>query len=181
MELRTVRLTLREYRVDNFEAMFALDTDPAVQQMRGRAALTREQSRRYFDGVLRAQHEQPRGHFGLIIEDRSEQVVLGRCRLQITNENLQEAEIAYHLSPSNWGQGYATETARELLRFGFQDLDLHRITAKCYVENSSSIHVLEKIGMQLEGRMRQNRWVNGVRKDTLVYSILSHEWQASSS
>ena len=40
MELMTVRLMLREYRLSDFEAMFALDTDPAVQQMRGRAALT---------------------------------------------------------------------------------------------------------------------------------------------
>jgi RimJ/RimL family protein N-acetyltransferase len=177
MYLSTSRLTLREYRESDFETLFALDIDPEVLGMRGREAVPLAQAQHHFETLLHMQNEQPRYGFTFIIEHQTMQSPVGRCRLQITNASIREAEIGYHLSPQSWGHGYATETARELLRFGFQDLNLHRIMAKCYVENSRSIHILEKIGMKLEGRMRQNRWVDGVWKDTFIYSILAHEWQ----
>ena len=88
----------------------------------------------------------------------------------------QEADLGYELDPRYWENGYATEAARALLAFGFQELGLHRIWAQCIAENVASAHVLEKIGMQQEGHLRQNEWMQGRWWDTLLYAILETEY-----
>ncbi len=87
-----------------------------------------------------------------------------------------EADIGYELAGAQWGQGYATEAARALVHFGFTRLRVHRIWAACVAENSASAHVMEKLGMQLEGRQREKEYFKGRWWDTLVYSILEQEW-----
>ena len=63
-----------------------------------------------------------------------------------------------------WGHGYATEAARALVRFGFQELHLHWLWASCNAENQASARVLAKAGMQPEGRLRENEWFKAPRK-----------------
>jgi ribosomal-protein-alanine N-acetyltransferase len=74
-----------------------------------------------------------------------------------------------------WGQGYATETGKALLTFGFDGLGLHRIFATCDPANVPSAHVLEKIGMQREGRIREHKWAKRRWRDSLLYAILDYE------
>jgi len=72
---------------------------------------------------------------------------------------------------------YATEAARALLTFGFGQLRLHRIFATCDPANTASARVLEKIGMQREGLLREHEWVKGRWRDSFLYAILDHEWK----
>ena len=83
-----------------------------------------------------------------------------------------EADIGYELAPDQWGRGYATEAARAIVAFGFTELRLHRISAWCIAENTASAHVLEKIGMWLEGRLRENEYFKDRWWDTLLYAML---------
>ncbi len=75
------------------------------------------------------------------------------------------------------GQGYATEAARALLGYGFEELDLHRIIATCQPENPASYRVMEKLGMRREGHFRQciDRG-QGVWWDEYFYALLKDEW-----
>ena len=57
------------------------------------------------------------------------------------------------------GQGYAVEASRELLRFGFLELKMHRIWAKCHIENKASAKVMAKSGMVYEGTIREHIWL----------------------
>jgi RimJ/RimL family protein N-acetyltransferase len=54
---------------------------------------------------------------------------------------------------------------------------MHRIWAGCLAENTASARVLEKLGMRLEGRLRDNEFFKGSWWDALIYAILDHEWQ----
>ena len=81
------------------------------------------------------------------------------------------------LDPSYWGRGYATESARAMLDFGFTELKLHRVSAYCIAENTSSSRVLERVGMRREGVQRQKEWMKGRWWDTYMYAMLRHEWQ----
>lgn len=74
-----------------------------------------------------------------------------------------------------WGKGYATETAEALLDFGFDELELHRIYAKCDIKNEQSKNVLEKIGMEQEGILREHKRIDGRWRSSYVYSILENE------
>ena len=60
-----------------------------------------------------------------------------------------------------------------IINFGFDDLKLHRIEAGCAVENIGSIRVLEKVGMNLEGRKRQNLPLKNGWSDNFEYAIVS--------
>ena len=71
---------------------------------------------------------------------------------------------------------YATEVAREMLRFGFAEHNLHRIAAGCFAENVASAHVLKKIGMQREGCLREKSFFKDRWWGSLLYAILDREW-----
>ena len=91
----------------------------------------------------------------------------------------QHAELGYWLGVSYWSQGYATEAAREVLRYGFEDLALHRIFASHFKHNPASGKILKKIGMRHEGSQREHlrKWDQFV--DSELYGILRREWQIS--
>ncbi len=92
--------------------------------------------------------------------------------------NSWQANIGYELAPEYRGEGYATEVAQAMLAFGFEELRLHRIWARCAAENAASYRVLEKIGMRRERFLREEKWMKGRWWDTLVYGILDHEWKS---
>ncbi len=85
------------------------------------------------------------------------------------------AELGYWVGRPSWGQGFASEAARELVRYGFEVLGLNRIQAHHMVRNPASGRVLEKCGMQKEGVVRQylKKW--GEFEDIVMYSILASD------
>ncbi|HKV79173.1 MAG TPA: GNAT family protein [Candidatus Sulfotelmatobacter sp.] len=91
----------------------------------------------------------------------------------------QHAELGYWLGVPYWGQGYATEAAREVLRYGFEDLGLHRIFASHFKHDPASGQILKKLGMQYEGCQREHlrKWDHFV--DSELYGILRREWLIS--
>ena len=108
---------------------------------------------------------------------KEEDRLIGNCGIRKKTSNLWEADIGYEIATSFCGKGLATEAALALLKFGFDELGLHRISANCIADNLASARVLAKIGMQCEGRLRQNEWMKGRWWDTLVYGILADEWE----
>ena len=100
---------------------------------------------------------------------------IGAIGLTISPRN-QRAEMGYWLGVPYWNKGYATEAARAVLRFGFQELGLNRIYASYFPRNPASGRVMEKAGMRYEGTLRQHfvRWSEP--EDLVYYSILKSEW-----
>ena len=85
--------------------------------------------------------------------------------------------MGYEIAPEHWGQGYATEAARAILAFGLRELRLHRVWASCVADNLGSARVLTRLGMRLEGRLREAEFYKGRYWDTLIFAILKDEWQ----
>lgn len=85
------------------------------------------------------------------------------------------AEIGYAFSKEYWGRGMATEAAKALIKFGFSDMDLVRIQAKCLVENAGSERVMEKAGMAFEGVLRKFIFIKGSHYDVKMYSIIKED------
>jgi [ribosomal protein S5]-alanine N-acetyltransferase len=90
--------------------------------------------------------------------------------------NHQHAELGYWIGVPHWGNGYATEAARELVRYGFEELQLHRIYASHTSSNPASGKVLGKLGMRREGRMRGHLVKWGQFQDLEFYGMLREEW-----
>ncbi|SPE42920.1 putative Uncharacterized N-acetyltransferase YnaD [Candidatus Sulfopaludibacter sp. SbA3] len=109
------------------------------------------------------------------ITDASSELV-GLCGIVILR-GAEEGEIWYLIKPEYWGRGLATNAAAELIEFGFTELALHRIWACCLPENPASAKVLEKIGMRREGLRKRNLKIHGEWKDSILYAVLTDEWQ----
>ena len=85
------------------------------------------------------------------------------------------AQIGYVLNPDFHGKGYGTEAASRVLRFGFEELGLHRIEARFMQGNEASLRVMEKLGMRLEGYRRDGMLVKGQYRTIGICAVLSGE------
>lgn len=112
----------------------------------------------------------------LAITLRSDCRQIGGIGLRIERQH-RHAELGYWLGVAYWGKGYATEAAQELLRYGFEDLGLHRIFATHFKHNPASGKVLKKIGMSYEGCQREHLLKWGEFIDSQLYGILRREWE----
>jgi [ribosomal protein S5]-alanine N-acetyltransferase len=86
-------------------------------------------------------------------------------------------ELGYWVGKPFWGQGYGTEAASALLDFCFERLNLNRVHAHYLAGNPGSGRVMEKIGMQYEGTLREHIEKDGKLFDLVVYGILRSEWE----
>lgn len=107
--------------------------------------------------------------------DKLTEIGVGLCALNLGRAKYQNAEIWYKYFPQYWGKGFASETVKALLDFGFYDLQLHRIEAGCAVDNVGSIKVLEKSGFINEGRQRKTLNLNSGWSDHFDFGILRSE------
>lgn len=85
------------------------------------------------------------------------------------------AEISYLIRPSEQGQGYATEAVEICLGYAFNELGLEKVYAVVREGNEASIHVLEKVGFQEEGKLRNQIYADGGFKDEYRFGILASD------
>ena len=86
------------------------------------------------------------------------------------------AELGYWLGVPYWNWGYMTEAAGALLRYGFTEMGLHKITASHFARNPASGRVMQKLGMSEEGLLRQQVRKNDDFEDLVLYGLLAEEW-----
>ncbi|MEX0742540.1 MAG: GNAT family N-acetyltransferase [Phycisphaeraceae bacterium] len=175
-ELRTARLLLRGFTVADAGALRRLEGDRAV------AETTLNIPHPYEEGVGEAWIGTHAKDFA---EDRAAvfavtpvagDELVGAVGLTINREH-RHAELGYWIGHPYWGRGYATEATAELLRFGFTTLGLHRIFAHYFATNSASGRVMQKLGMQQEGMLREHalKWEKFV--DLICCGILEPSWR----
>ncbi|QSG15236.1 GNAT family N-acetyltransferase [Halapricum desulfuricans] len=104
---------------------------------------------------------------------------VGTIGLSGFNETWGVAELGYMIDPASQGNGYATDAARRLVRYAFEDRRLHKVIANVYESNPASQHVLEAVGFQQEGVLREQAYVRGERVDVIRYGLLASEWDNS--
>ena len=172
--LETARLRLRPYRDDDIAELLPLigTREVAATTLRIAHPYTEQDARAFF-----ALAQDP-DKIWLAITLRTDGHVIGGIGLRLEPKH-QHAELGYWLGVPYWGQGYATEAAREMLRYGFKDLGLHRIFASHFKHNPASGRILTKLGMLYEGCQREHlrKWDEFV--DSELYGILRQEWEAN--
>jgi ribosomal-protein-alanine N-acetyltransferase len=177
IELSTSRLVIREFRPDDWQAVREYAHDPVVTRYVPWGPNTEEETRAALARMIARQGQDPRTEFDLAVTLAREQSLVGACRLFVSDPGVGQGWLGYVLRRDAWGNGYATEAARALLRFGFLRLELHRVFATCDVQNTASEKVLRKLGMRHEGLMRQDRWIRDRWRDSHLYAILEDEWR----
>jgi RimJ/RimL family protein N-acetyltransferase len=174
--IRTVRLVLRDFEEMDWRSVHEYASDEEVVRYMPWGPNTVEDSKNFTKASIRSQQQEPRRNYSLAVVLKSQNRLIGGCGIYVSNPDEREGYIGYILNRNYWGQGYATEAAKALIEFGFEHLKLHRIYATCDPTNKASARVLEKAGMQLEGHIREYRWVKGKWRDSLQYAIIDREW-----
>jgi ribosomal-protein-alanine N-acetyltransferase len=173
VDIVTERLLLREFVRSDWRAVHQYASDPEVVRYLTWGPNTEKETRAFIRSILRARRRGGRAGYDLAVVLRSEDRLIGGCAIHPATW------IGYVFNRACWGRGYATEAARALLALGFDGLGLHRVTATCDPQNLASARVLEKSGMQLEGRLREHVWQRDRWRDSLLYAILEDDWRAA--
>jgi RimJ/RimL family protein N-acetyltransferase len=179
MQLNTDRLVLRPMTLDDVPALNEIERNPDVTRYMTFDPQSLSQTRGYIESSLADQSSIPRRVYEFAIDEKSESRLIGRCGLRCDRPEHHEAIIWYLLHPAFWGKGYACEAVSALIAFGFQTLTMHRIWADCDPRNTPSCKLAERVGMRLEGRLRENYLLRGEWCDTAVYAILAQEWASA--
>ena len=171
--LETARLRIRPYRDADIPELLPLigPREVAATTLQIAHPYTEQDARDFFELA-----KEP-DKLWLAITLRSDARQIGGIGLRIEPQH-QHAELGYWLGVAYWGRGYATEAAREMLRYGFEDLGLHRIFATHFKHNAASGRILKKIGMHYEGCQREHLLKWGEFVDSEMYGILRQEWEA---
>ena len=149
--LLTPRLRLEPISASHAPGMIAMHADAEVLRYIGDGKpYPPEATRRMTAGMARRWELDGFGWFALL--RRLDKAFVGAAAVQ-PMELIAGApmEIAWRLSRKHWGRGYATEAAREIVRFTFEDLDKDAAYAVARPANLASLRVMEKLGMSFVG------------------------------
>jgi RimJ/RimL family protein N-acetyltransferase len=114
---------------------------------------------------------------GLLVEHAESGKILGVVGLAFRPKD-DAAEIFYWLSPTAWGQGFASEAVSKLIDLSFGPMRLHRLSARVISFNSASVRVLERAGFELEGRSREVRREGSRWQDELFFGLLISQYRS---
>jgi ribosomal-protein-alanine N-acetyltransferase len=176
VKIQTSRLTLRELTLEDYKGVHEFASDPEVVKYVVWGPNTPDDTKNFLKKALQDQVENPRLTYNLAVLS-SNQEIIGSCGLNVQSLEFRSASIGYVLSKFSWGMGYGTEIARGLISYGFENLNMYRITADCDVRNISSWKVMEKNGVKREGLLRHNQIIHGEWSDSYIYSILLLEYR----
>jgi RimJ/RimL family protein N-acetyltransferase len=178
LALETTRLLLRPPCPADFEAIHAYAADAEVTRYMSFGPNTPEETREFLARCEAERLGEPRADYTFAITLKESGRLVGSCGMMVDSSVNRRGEIGFCLHAPFWGRGYAPEAAEALLEFGFRELDLHRVFARCHPDNRASARVQEKIGMRYEGCLRESSYVKGTWWSWEYRAILSHEWRA---
>lgn len=179
--IETERLRLRLLTPDDAPTLVVLNNDEDV----ARGTLTcpypyslADAERWLADIPEKRWHEGWPTLFG--VELRTGGALIGSIGLTVEPPH-RRAELGYMFGKPYWNKGYATESSRAMVRYGFDILGLNRVYAGHWGWNAASGRVLEKIGMRREGRLREHYIRFGLVQDSVKYAILRSDYAAALS
>ena len=176
MNLITPRLFLREIAWSDLENIHRLNAYPEVAKFNTIGIpKDREATRTVMRAAVENHTKNPRTIYSWAVFTQTDDTFIGQAGMSLFPVRYRRSSIFYNLVPAHWGQGYASEVAHALVRFGFDTLHLHRIEAGVAVENAASVRVLEKVGMTREGVSRKILPTPGGWRDNYRYAILEDD------
>lgn len=175
--IETSRLLIRPFKKEDWHDLYAYTSLPEVWQFLAAEPYTKDDARRYVSEAV-ASHERTNVLNDLAVVLKATDHLIGHLTFRVYHQAYRTREMGWLISPFYQNQGFASEAAAALLRYGFESLNLHRVVATCDTRNVASFRVMEKIGMRREGHYVKNTLIRGEWYDEYFYAILEEEWKA---
>jgi [ribosomal protein S5]-alanine N-acetyltransferase len=179
-QLETERLIIREFKRSDLSSVQLYAEDPVVARYMDWGPNTERQTREFIDVAISFAKEKPRRNFEFAMTLKENGELIGGCGLRVVHSLNQTAEIGYVLNREFWKRGFALEAANAVINYGFEDLKLHRLCARCDARNLASARVMERGGMRREGHFLRDTLIKNDWRDTFFYAILRDEWERMS-
>lgn len=176
LPLATARLTLRPLLPCDAPALLAIHGDPTVMRYWSTPPWRALEDAQAF--VARSAADTAEGQaLRLGVTRTADARLIGQCTLFAISASNRRAEIGYSLAADSWGQGLMAEALRGLIGYGFGALALNRIEADVDPRNTCSLRLLERLGFEREGLLRQRWVVAGEVSDSALFGLLRAQWQ----
>jgi RimJ/RimL family protein N-acetyltransferase len=178
--LSTPHLILRALRPSDRDDLYAYASDPEIDRFTPwRHYQSLAEARADLDEFLAEYERDGLGAWG--IEHSADHRLIGIATFSPPHPHHRRVELGYTIARTYWGQGYATEAAQALVRFGLDHMQLVRIEAVCLPENIASARVLQKIGMQYEGLLHSYQIWRGQPCDLQMYAMSKTDSEGGSA
>lgn len=174
-ELHTQRLILKTINSEILEYVYTHFPDWQIMEFLGLSTIDvlNKEKEKYSKGLTTFN----RTFLYFIISDRLTNKVIGWCGYHTWYTQHDRAELGYGLYNDDYKQkGIMTEALKTILNYGFNNMKLHRVEAMTATYNTASIKTLAKFGFIEEGVLREHYLVDGVMEDSLIFSLLKHEY-----
>lgn len=174
------RLILRPFSLDDAKVVQELAGDKYVAEM------TLNIPYPYEDGVAEEWIETHIDHFNedrilaLAVVHKEEQYLIGAISIGF-NKKFDHGELAYWIGRQYKNNGYCTEAAKGLVKYAFEEMNLHRIYARHLGKNPASGKVMQKVGMKYEGLLRQHVKKWGEYEVLVQYGLLKDEYYSENN
>ena len=149
-QIETERLILRDILPSDAEAFFAMDSNPAVHTYLGNNPVKQIDEIHKVIAFIQQQYEDNGIGRWAAIEKATGQFI-GWSGLKFIrepeNNRVDFYDVGYRFSPAYWGKGYATESAKAALNYGFKNFNMNEIIGTTHNQNKASRHALEKCGL----------------------------------
>ncbi|MDO3425102.1 GNAT family N-acetyltransferase [Chryseobacterium sp. APV1] len=158
MYLETQRLILRKFEETDAERLFLLDSDPEVMKYIGVPPLSDISESENVIKMIQQQYLD-NGVGRLAVIEKESGLLIGWSGLKLITQEINGYnniyDLGYRFIPVYWGKGYALESAKASLDFGFNDLKAETIYAHTHSENEGSNHILRKLGFEKTGEFTE--------------------------
>ncbi len=153
----TKRLLVRELKETDWPDVLEMNTSIEVMRQIGEGKIkTEAEEQSGFKSLIA--HYQKGTNLGVwAVVTKSDGTFIGAASMTPL-VGTSEVQLGYRLRKQHWGQGYGTEIAKGLVEYGFNKLQLNRLTATTNLDNQASIRVLEKAGLRFEKADVYHNW-----------------------
>lgn len=146
--METARLLIESWQPDDWQAFRYIATNPQVMRFIGNGQIWDDERIQLWVNRQIENHAKFGFAFWKLLYKGNGRLI-GHCGMQYL-ANTGEIEIGWWLAEDSWGKGLATEAARSVLQYGFDNLHLPRVIAIAHPDNTASINIMKKLGMKFE-------------------------------
>lgn len=169
--IETKRLILRPIYEEDLKDIYEVFSNDKLMETYGMASLTSiDHARDFLQELIKD------GEWAITKKDTKQ--LLGTIGFVSNKKKHKRSEIAFVLKEDFWAKGYMNESLKAVIDKYFQNTNNNRLEAYVYPRNTACVHLLETIGFQKEGHLREYAMKRGRLEDYLLYAILKSEYES---
>lgn len=179
--ITTERLIVRRASAADLQDFLAYQTHPINREYQPVEPMTEEAAAGFLARMAAIDLRRAVGWIMFAVELISEHRMIGEVGIYLEPPPQSTGDLGWSFHPDYHRQGYATEAARVLLKYAFQERGLQRVTSTCDARNKGSIRLMERLGMRHEGNRQQSQFLRGAWQDECLFSLSQSEWLSPAS